>query len=239
MHMDFRRFLTILVVATGASGLLAARAESQVTEDITIDNTQAEVIGGWTSSMFRPNYYGNDYQYRRTGTGTTRVVWRPQLHVSGIYAVFYWLPDGATDRASNAINTVHHAAGVSQMTVDQRAPSGGVWRSLGTFAFPSDTTGAVVLTDQASGTYVIADAIKFVPVSAGSPLEIIVDNDAAVLTGVWNASTTRPHYQGHHYLFAASGVYRKQHGEMDTEPTPDRPLRCVLPPSRRPHQPRT
>ena len=39
-------------------------------EEIVIDNTQAELVGAWTRSTYKANYYRTDYLYRPTGTGS-------------------------------------------------------------------------------------------------------------------------------------------------------------------------
>lgn len=74
------------------------------------------------------------------------------------------MPNGrrTATRASNAVYTVNHAGGVTPVTVDQRQ-SGGEWVLLGTFAL--DVASEVVLSDAANG-YVIADAIRAIPVNA-------------------------------------------------------------------------
>ncbi len=176
-------------------------------EETVIDNTQSELVGAWTPSTYKVNYYKTDYLYRRAGTGANRVVWRPTLVRGGTYAVYYWLPNGAADRAPDATFTVRHATGAAQLRIDQRVSPGGTWRALGSFVFLPGTASTVELTDRASGTYVIADAVKFVFTSdvVPTPAVTIVDNDAATLKGTWTVSTSRPNYHGTNYVFRPSG----------------------------------
>ena len=91
------------LVVSGPKNLLAAAAS----EEIVVDNTQAELVGAWTRSTYKANYYKTDYLYRPAGTGANRIVWRPTLVHGGTYAVYYWLPSGAADRASR--RDVHRA----------------------------------------------------------------------------------------------------------------------------------
>ena len=172
-----------------------------------IDNTQSELVGGWTPSTYKVNYYKTDYLYRRTGTGANRVVWRPTLSRGGTYAVYYRLPNGAADRAPDATFTVRHATGAAQIRIDQRVSPGGTWMALGSFVFPPGTASSVELTDRASGTYVIADAVKFVFISdvVPTPAETVVDNEAATLKGTWTVSNSMPNYYGTNYVFRTSG----------------------------------
>ena len=72
------------------------------------------------------------------------------------------LPDGLTNRAPDAPFVVGFAGGTQTVSVDERQSSNGEWLSLGSFVFAAGTTGYVELLDRATGSYVIADAIKFV-----------------------------------------------------------------------------
>jgi hyaluronate lyase len=129
--------------------------------EIIIDNSAAEFTGTWISSTGLPNYYGSDYVYNKTGTGT-EIRWRPTIVTTGDYQVYYRIPDGNTGRATNAPFTVYYDGGSQLYTVNEQTVPGGSWISLGTHHFLAGTTGYVELTDNANGTYVNADAIKFV-----------------------------------------------------------------------------
>ena len=63
------------------------------------------------------------------------------------------------NRASNATYRIHHASGITEVSVDQQH-NGGQWHRLGTYTL--DGASHVELTDQANG-YVIADAIAVAP----------------------------------------------------------------------------
>jgi len=199
---------TILFLISGAPSLLISSPETilaaAASQEIVIDNTQAELVGAWTPSTYKANYYKTDYLYRPSGTGANRIVWRPTLVQGGTYAVYYWLPNGAADRAPDATFTVRHATGTTQLQVDQRLSPGGTWRALGSFAFPTGTASTVELTDGASGAYVTGDAVKFVFIP-DVPTDIIVDNDTATVGGAWTSSTSLPNYYGTNYVFRPSG----------------------------------
>ena len=203
--------VAVLFLASLAPGLRMSRPDSvdaaPADAEIVIDNTGAELVGAWTRSTYKANYYGTDYTYLPTGTGSSRIVWRPTLVQGGTYALYYWLPNGAADRAPDAIFTVRHAAGAAQIRVDQRVSPGGTWRALGSFVFSAGTSSAVELTDRASGRYVVGDAIKFVfiPDVVATPAETIVDNQAATTSGAWTTSSSQPNYFGTNYAFRASG----------------------------------
>ncbi|KRE63341.1 golvesin C-terminal-like domain-containing protein [Paenibacillus sp. Soil750] len=128
---------------------------------IIIDNLQAEKTGTWNSSASLPNYYGSDYAFNATGTGVDSICWKPTITQSGNYKVYYRLPNGNGDRASNAPFTVYYNGGSQTFLVNEQTSPGGNWILLGTFDFALGATGYVELTDNANSNYVIADAVKF------------------------------------------------------------------------------
>jgi RHS repeat-associated protein len=67
------------------------------------------------------------------------------------------------NRATDATYTVTHAGGSTPVAVNQQA-NGGVWNLLGIFSLSPGPAHNVTLTDLANG-YVIADAIRLVPVA--------------------------------------------------------------------------
>ena len=98
------------------------------------------------------------------GGSTGACEWRPDIQTSGDYEVQVYYPEGS-NRAPDAPFTVRHTGGASTVTVDQTA-NGGAWLSLGTFNFATGTSGSVELQNNAGGSVVIADAVKFVFIQA-------------------------------------------------------------------------
>lgn len=82
---------------------------------------------------------------------------------SGQYHVYAkW--SSSSNRASNAEYVITDDIGNTTVSVDQRT-NGSIWNHLGTFSFSQGTSYQVSLSDRADG-YVIADAVKLVPVNA-------------------------------------------------------------------------
>ncbi|MFY9314815.1 MAG: hypothetical protein WAO95_04560 [Burkholderiales bacterium] len=96
------------------------------------------------------------------GAAPNTATWTPNVAQAGTYEVYARWTQHA-NRATNATYTVTHGQGTTNVPVNQQA-NGGVWNSLGTFQLAPGTTHKVALTDQANG-YVIADAIRLVPVN--------------------------------------------------------------------------
>jgi RHS repeat-associated protein len=97
------------------------------------------------------------------GSGPNSATWTPNVAQAGQYEVYaQWTAN--PNRATDATYTVTHAGGTTAVPVNQQA-NGGAWNLLGTFTFSPGTAHKVTLTDLANG-YVIADAIRLVPVAA-------------------------------------------------------------------------
>lgn len=134
--------------------------------EVVVDNNAAAFFteGPWGSSNVSPGYVGEDYQFIAAGTGNNSAVWN--LETISEYEVYVrWTSH--SNRASNAKYLVHHvnAEGrlvTDEVVVDQRT-NGGQWFKLGTYRM-SSLTGRVELTDAGDG-YIIADAVRFVPVT--------------------------------------------------------------------------
>ncbi|MFL9883607.1 hypothetical protein PQR66_11260 [Paraburkholderia agricolaris] len=161
LRAALRLLLTISVFWIGQASFGVAQA------DVIVDNTGATVTGNWTSSSFAPNYYGSDYLYSTAGGTSASVVWRPSLPSAGRYNVYYYLPNGGSDRTTAANFQINYQGGVKSYSVNEQV-AGGQWLLLDTLDFAAGTTGFVTLTNQGGQGYVIADAVKFAPASVFS-----------------------------------------------------------------------
>ncbi|MFF4752125.1 exo-alpha-sialidase [Streptomyces sp. NPDC001270] len=127
-----------------------------------VDNDSAgyeAVAGDWNKATGVTGYYGDSYRTHPAGTGDAVVRWRADVPVGGACEVAVWYT-AASNRASDAPYTVHHAGGSTVVRVDQRE-HGGQWVSLGDFRFTAGQPATVELSDAADG-YVIADAVRLV-----------------------------------------------------------------------------
>jgi hypothetical protein len=92
------------------------------------------------------------------------VRWRPARPGDDRYEVLVSY-SAASNRATDAPYTVHHAEGTTAVAVNQQARGvpdvrTGKWFSLGTFPFRGGIDGYVELSDAADGV-VVADAVRF------------------------------------------------------------------------------
>jgi hypothetical protein len=131
------------------------------------------LAGSWApdAGAYGQGFEGSNYLYA-TSTGyqpsaDNRVQWTPTLEEAGWYEVFTKFGSGWRNWATDAPFTVHHADGATTVRVNQRTAHHGAWLSLGTYRFVAGSTGRVVLSNDASYAYVVADAVKWV--LAGAP----------------------------------------------------------------------
>ncbi|HNT37065.1 MAG TPA: hypothetical protein PKH07_18895, partial [bacterium] len=121
--------------------------------------------GTWGYSTGSSQAYNNDYNWASTqASETLSARWTPTFPASGQYDVYVRYQDGS-NRASNAPYTVYYSGGSQSFSIDQRT-GGGTWVLLGRFAFDAGSTGYVKLSNNtgATGSVVIADAVRFTPV---------------------------------------------------------------------------
>ncbi len=136
------------------------------------DNADAAfyVEGPWVRSSSTRGFLGDDYHVIERGTGDNYAVWNVEtIREYQVYA--RWTAH--SNRASDATYTIHHLNQngetiTNTVTVNQRT-DGGKWVLLGTY-WMSNLTGRVTLSDDANG-YVVADAVRFVPVTEGTQVD--------------------------------------------------------------------
>jgi hypothetical protein len=133
--------------------------------------------------------FKEDFRYKeRDASGTGTVIWTGTIPETGDYEIYAWWDDASfysfplAIRSKNVPYTIEISTDdgmiwsvLDSLTVDQtiEGPGGGQWNQLGTgpYTFPAGVSARVILSDNAtpapqsgSTTYVIGDAVKFVPV---------------------------------------------------------------------------
>lgn len=129
---------------------------------IILDNSDATYTGTWTEGTISTDKYGSNYVFATsvTGSATATATWRPNIITPGKYNVSIWYPQGG-NRAPNAPYLVSYNGGTLNPTVNQQS-GGGSWQLLASHVeFAKGTNGFVRLSNLASPSVVIADAVRF------------------------------------------------------------------------------
>jgi|GEM_PF-320858 len=146
-----------LILALAAGPALAAY-------EVIVDDQPPgfSFVGGWSTSTWGSNY-GPDNQKHYKGpdtTGTGTATWTSALDYDGDYEVFYYVNHGGY--AEHAQYIVQHSGSTDTVYASQYMTNN-EWRPLGTWHFVTSAT--VTVTDKSpwgQGTYVVADAIRWV-----------------------------------------------------------------------------
>jgi hypothetical protein len=156
-QVPYTQLRPALVTAGQALGEPAPASPGVVVDNS--DSALVDITGAWTSATATAGFVGADYLHDGNTAGGKSVGFRPPPGVSGVQRVsIRWTSH--ENRASNVPVAVHHANGVENITINQRA-NGGKWHTLGLF---TDVSQVVVGNGQANG-FVIADAVGFLTIT--------------------------------------------------------------------------
>lgn len=149
-------------------------------ESIAVDNSYPRFyctpLSDWNTGDYG-NPFGPDYRWTETGDIDDHAKWTPCLPSAGYYDVFAWWVAG-TNRAEDALFTIFHENGYTEIRVDQTL-CGEQWNFLGSFPFPEGIYGWVNISDFGCipGRVVIADAVLFTPSAQFLPEEFPESRD--------------------------------------------------------------
>ncbi len=159
-------FRYLPALATITLGVLASPGLAQIVTVDNLDSGFSVLSGTWNSGSF-PIPHGPDYRWVLTvDEPYSEVEWRPNLPTTGLYEVEVWYVQG-TNRASDAVYTVHHSGGSTPVAVNQQG-GGSQWNVIGTFNFDAGTGGHVTMNNDANPLVVIADAVRFTSLSGAT-----------------------------------------------------------------------
>ena len=144
------------------------QAESARGTGFLVDDADAKKTGTWVASTYVKGFVGTGYVHDdNSDKGKCSIEFRHRLPESGEYEVRFAF-NTSGNRAGGIPVSITTADGIRRIKVSQKeklehAP----WKSLGRFQFSSDQDAVVVISNEGTNGYVIADAIEFLP--AGEP----------------------------------------------------------------------
>lgn len=133
---------------------------------VILDNAQpgVAITGSWANGA-NPGYWGTGYLHdQNSGKGSKWVRFTPNLPFSGAYEVFTWYV-ADPNRATNVPYDIVHPAGTNRVLLNQRL-NGSQWVFLLRTNFSAGQGGGVILRNDNTDGFVIADAVRFLPVGA-------------------------------------------------------------------------
>ena len=156
-----------------ADGMMVVwSAASASTNGIILDETDAGTTnsGGWTPGANAGGWNGD---YLLDGIGVNKPIrwlrYTPTLPTNGTYEVYAWWVE-SSNRATNTIYDVVHAAGTNRIFVNQRLSSGGWFKLMTTNFVVGQSNGIIIRNDgTATNNYVVADAVRFLGLGAAAP----------------------------------------------------------------------
>ena len=149
--------------------------EPNLGKEIIVDNLDAGAFfeDAWKTSGASTGFYSKDYYHDgNSKKGSKSVRFRPELPQAGTWEVFArW--SSYNNRATNAPYDVVSAKDtpftVSATIICNQQQNGGEWVSLGRYKFNAGNQGSVLLRNDNTDGYVIADAVKWVFVGSDAP----------------------------------------------------------------------
>jgi hypothetical protein len=132
---------------------------------IIVDDEQAKRVGAWTESQHIKRYIAAGYRHDdNRDKGEKTLTFAPALPSSGRYEVRLAYTYGPT-RAENVPVTVFGADGERTLAINQRLPPpiDGRFISLGEYNFEQAGQSFVIVANEGTQGYVIADAVQFLP----------------------------------------------------------------------------
>lgn len=133
---------------------------------VVVDDQQAKRTGFWKKSASSKKFVGVGYHHddnRADAKASAR--FEAKLPRSGRYEVRLASPPN-NNRATGVPVTIHHAAGSTVVTVNQRKtpPIDELFQSLGAFEFDVSNPAVVTINNSGTDGYVTLDAVQWLPV---------------------------------------------------------------------------
>lgn len=178
--LDYAR----LALQLAADGQVLTWGESSSASGIVVDTSDpgAEIQGDWPASTSVAGFWGTDYLHdQNAGKGAKTVSYVPNLPEAGQYTVYYRWTTHA-NRATNVPIDLVHSGGTTTVLVNQTV-SNAVWVPLITTNFAAGTKSKLVVRTTGTSGYVVADAARWLPVSAKPVVQIIASDPVAGETG--------------------------------------------------------
>lgn len=132
-------------------------------EGVVVDDTAAKRTGQWLKSSSVGRYVGEGYLHNNNARAPTSIRFETSLPSTGKYEVRLAYA-AHNNRASKVAVVIEHAGGETTVMLDQRKPPEGdaLFHSLGIYEFSAKRPAAVMLSNEGTTGYVVADAVQWI-----------------------------------------------------------------------------
>lgn len=133
---------------------------------LVVDDTEAEKVGDWKHSVHTRSYVGEGYLHdEKAGKGLKTLSFVARVPKRGRYEVRVAWATGS-DRETSVPVMISSADGDFPLRLDQSEtpPIEGRFASLGQYNFEPNGAGFVLISNEGTSGYVVADAVQFIPV---------------------------------------------------------------------------
>lgn len=139
---------------------------------------ECSLVGlGWFPSANAGYWGGTPSMLNNRGAGDRYAQFRLNLARPAHYELFAWWV-AASNRCKDTPFIVTHQNGVDTLRLDQTA-NGSKWNSLGSYFFQGDTSESIIISNlAATGTYIVADAVRIISYDPGTSSAIASLSDA-------------------------------------------------------------
>lgn len=154
-------------VAFAISSPLNAQTDPGSLSGITIDDTEAELVGEWKSSTSTTPYLGESYIHdQSTGKGEKSATFTFRVPVAGEYHLLIAYTAGG-NRAPKVPITVDSVGDKQTVHLNQKQPTqlGTGFTDVGEFEFSDTADGKVVIETTGTTAHVIVDGIRLLTAS--------------------------------------------------------------------------
>ncbi len=132
---------------------------------IVIDDNQATKTGAWQASHAASQWIGDQYYHDNNDKARVSTMrFETKLPAAGLYQVAVSYPQN-NNRAKSVPITIEHGKGIETVNINQQKSVGpNHFLPLGTFYFAAEKAAVVIVSNQGTDGYVVADAVQWLGV---------------------------------------------------------------------------
>ncbi|MBX3411292.1 MAG: DUF1553 domain-containing protein [Pirellulales bacterium] len=159
---DYRHQLAASTEGVEAQRVLVKKRRADL-PIVTLDDSDAKLVGSWQTSASVKPYVGDGYRYASGKQASALYELAGRVKPGSYELRVSYTPHANRSKQTNV--TVRHAAGTTEITLDQTKPPAveSLYVSLGKFSFTAESDAAVEIAAADEGGTVVVDAVQCLP----------------------------------------------------------------------------